>query len=90
MTTNRSITRRILGYLAEHGGLPGKTKGDIREALNLPPDTEITARIRDARKASYGAFDVRCHTVEGEYRYWLPIGERERAKALARHGALAA
>lgn len=55
MTTNRSITRRIHGYLAEHGGLPGKTKGDIREALNLPP-----------------------------------VGERERAKALARHGALAA
>ena len=90
MTTNRSITHRIIAYLAEHGDFPGKSKGDIRSALNLPPDTEVTARIRDARKESYGAFDVRCITHEGQYVYWLPFGERERAKAYIRHGVLAA
>ena len=90
MTTNRSITHRIIAYLAEHGDFPGKTRGEIADALNLPPHKECGPRIRDARKESYGSFDIRCHTVNGEYRYWLPIYERERAKSFIKYGRLAA
>lgn len=75
------IALQILGLLAEVN-FPGLTRGEIRNRLNLPADTEITARIRELRDyASYGKFDVRVEKVsQKEFTYWLPPQERTRAK----------
>jgi hypothetical protein len=73
---------RILAILAEEN-FPGLTRGELRDRLGVPPDTEITARLRELRDyASYGNFDVRVEHKGGKaYSYWLPPRERWRAKA---------
>lgn len=75
------LALRILGILADTN-FPGLTRGEIRDRLGVPPDTEITARVRELRDyASYGEFDVRVeHIAKKEFTYWLPPRERERAK----------
>jgi hypothetical protein len=73
------IAIRILGLLATTN-FPGLTRGEIRNALGLPSDTEITARVRELRRwASYGNFDVRVDQSGREYRYYMLPGERRRA-----------
>ena len=80
-TKRVGIALRILALLAEQN-FPGLTRGELRNRLNVPADTEITARIRELRDlASYGLFDVRVeHISKKEFTYWLPPQERERAK----------
>jgi hypothetical protein len=75
------IAIRILAILAEEN-FPGLTRGELRDRLGVPPDTEITARIRELRDyASYGEFDVRVEKITGKiHTYWLPPQERVRAK----------
>lgn len=85
------IALQILGVLAETP-FPGLTRGEIRTALRLPSDTEITARVRELRDyVSYGEFDVRVERSTGrEYRYHLLYRERLRAQRfLARKVAAA-
>jgi hypothetical protein len=79
---SRHITRAVIDLLATSGGFPGLTRMEIRHALDLPADTEIPARVRESRQGRYGSFDVRCHIHEGQYRYWMPVAERERALKL--------
>jgi hypothetical protein len=78
----RGIALQILGLLAEKN-FPGLTRGEIRTALELPPDVEITMRVRELRTEMYGAFDVRVEKIsKTEFTYWLPPRERARAKAI--------
>lgn len=77
--SKQAITRLVIDVLAAHGGYPGLSRMEIRHRLELPADTEITARIREARTPRYGSFDIRCEIDGGEYRYWMPVKERERA-----------
>jgi hypothetical protein len=78
-------TKLIIALLAEQGAYPGLTRGEIRDALGLPADKEITARIREARKEGYGGFDVRTEIIsKSVVTYWLPIRERARAAAKVR------
>jgi hypothetical protein len=78
-------TKLIIALLAEQGAYPGLTRGEIRDALGLPADKEITARCREARKPSYGAFDVRVERMSPSVHcYWLPVKERARAAAKVR------
>jgi hypothetical protein len=81
MTQRRiALTVQVIAYMAEYGALPGKTRGEIRDALGLPPDIEITARLREATTSRYGAFDIRCMQItKSEYRYWMTEQERQRA-----------
>ena len=74
------IALRILELLAGVN-FPGLTRGEIRARLGLPPDCEVTARVRELRDyASYGKFDVRVeHISKKEFTYWLPPAERRRA-----------
>jgi hypothetical protein len=53
------------------------TAGGIRTILRLPPDTAITARIREIRNHPRDPMDIRCERVnneEGEalyqYTFW--------------------
>jgi hypothetical protein len=73
---------QIRNYLAKHGAFPGKTRGEIRDALGLPPDTEVTARLRELRdRLSYGNFRILVfHDKENVYRYWMTGDERQRAQ----------
>lgn len=75
------IALQILRLLAEVN-FPGLTRGEIRNRLGLPADTEITARIRELRdKAIYGNFDIRVeHIASKEFAYYLLGPERTRAK----------
>lgn len=75
------IALRILAVLAEEN-FPGLTRGEIRNRLGVPPDTEVTSRIRELRDyEGYGGFDVRVeHITKKEFTYWLPQQERIRAK----------
>lgn len=75
-------TLQIIGLLSEKGALPGLTRGEIRDALGLPLDVEVTARIREAATPTYGAFKIRCMRISAtEWRYWLGSKERARARA---------
>jgi hypothetical protein len=77
-------TKRVVIYLAEHGALPGKTRMEIRRALGLPADAEITMRIREARTPEYGKLRIECMQIsKTEFRYWLPQSQLEKARKLA-------
>lgn len=77
-------TKLVVALLAEHGALPGLTRGEIRTKLGWPEDIEVTARIREAEhNPSYGALDIRCMQIsKTEFRYWMTAKERRRAAAL--------
>jgi len=81
MTAHTGIAMRILALLAETN-FPGLTRGEIRSRLDLPPDTEVTSRIRELRdRATYGNFNVRVeHISKKEFTYYLLPDERRRAK----------
>jgi hypothetical protein len=77
----RGLSLQILAILADVQ-FPGLTRGEIRARLQVPADTEITARIRELRdRESYGAFDVRVEKIRAkEFTYYLLPNERRRAK----------
>lgn len=81
MSDRLGLALRVLELLADVN-FPGLTRGEIRNRLGVPADTEITARIRELRDyASYGSFDVRVEKIKAkEFTYWLPPQERIRAK----------
>lgn len=61
------------------------TRGELRSALHLPDDTEVTSRIRDLRKRGFEIAVERKRVLgdggklRTEYRYKLPEGQREKA-----------
>lgn len=59
---HRTVMQEILGLM-----LDGKrrSKAEIREALGLGPDVEITARLRDLRKPENGAWSIPDARAEG-------------------------
>ena len=70
---HRTVMARILALMKDG---QRRSKKEIRTALNLDADTEITARIRDLRKPEYGAWafnDARADgpDEDGVYRYVL-------------------
>lgn len=77
-------TKLVVAYLAEYGALPGVTRGDIRNALGLPDDAEVTARIRESRTSDYyGRLDVRCMQISKTvFKYWMPRRELKRARSI--------
>jgi hypothetical protein len=60
---------KIRDYMLSHEGF--RTPSEIRRWLNLPPETEITARLRDLRKPKFGAYEVTAR------RRWLGGGVYE-------------
>jgi hypothetical protein len=58
-----SINRRIRGLFRENP-MVALTKLVIRYSLRLPPDTEITARIREIRNDARDPMDIRCERVK--------------------------
>ena len=73
--THRAVMHRILELMKD--GVR-RSKGEIREALGLAPDVEITARIRDLRKPEHGAYCFNNPRSEGAdddhvYRYQMRI-----------------
>jgi hypothetical protein len=81
MVERTGIAIQILGVLSETH-VPGLTRGEIRDRLGLPADTEITARVRELRdRPSYGLFKIKVDRDRGkEYRYYMLPDERARAK----------
>jgi hypothetical protein len=73
--TRLSINRRMRDWFLLKPMLP-MTARDIRQALRLPPDTAITARIREIRNHKSNPMDIRCERVRiagdlfYEYTFW--------------------
>jgi len=42
-----------------------RSKKEIRDALGLDPDTEVTARLRDLRKPEYGSWPISDSRADG-------------------------
>jgi hypothetical protein len=80
-SSRRGIALQILDLLSKTN-FPGLTRGEIRTALDLPEDTEITARVRELRDhVSYGNFDIRKECISKTVvRYYMLDDERRRAK----------
>lgn len=84
MNRRVGITIQVLALLSETS-FPGLTRGEIRTALGLAEDTEITARIRELRDyPSYSpkgkGWNVRVDQTGKEWRYYLIAADRRRAK----------
>jgi hypothetical protein len=58
----RTVMYRILDLLRDG---KRRSKKEIREALGLDEDVEITARIRDLRKPQFGAWAIADARAEG-------------------------
>lgn len=75
----------VLAVLVSQPGMPGFTRGEIRERAGLHPDTEITRPIRDLRKPPYN-LTVKCDEYQesGErvWRYWIPTDKLDEALAI--------
>jgi hypothetical protein len=54
-----SINRRMRQWFAKHPRT-GVTARGLRNELHLPPDTAITARIREIRNHPREPMDIRC------------------------------
>lgn len=77
----RGLAIQILAILAETN-FPGKSRGELRTILGVPPDTEICSRLRELRDHdSYGGFAVITEQEGATWRYWMGPSERQRAKA---------
>jgi hypothetical protein len=83
-----SINRRIREFFLEHPRMPVTkgarmpvTKGELRTELLIPPDTEITARIREIRNHPRNPMNIPCDHVKecGQTLYiytYIPLGEK--------------
>lgn len=81
----------LLAVLIRKGDQPGLTRGEIRTAAGLPPDTEITRPLRELRQPWNGKIDVRCtaYKIDGKWvhRYWLPQRVLKKLRAAKAEGA---
>jgi len=78
MPERLSVARRILTVLADEGGLPGRTLGEIEVLADLHRGTASHQRITELR--SYGWSIVMTKNADGLHRYHVLARERERMK----------
>lgn len=73
---NASLNAKTLAVLKRGGRYSAM---DLVRELNVSPFTQITARIRDLRKAKHGCHTILCvRDADGVYRYEL-IGANNEA-----------
>lgn len=69
-----TVQIRVRDFMVAHIG-QWFTPGEIRSALNLSAETEITARVRDLRKKQNGGWLVECAKRNGCYMYRVMVRE---------------